>query len=669
MKRRVLAQLDNVQALILSTVELCQKSNKSKVLQSTLASTKGEIGKTLESISESKKRRSLTQTKKALVSIDNTFSGLLEGLASKELSVKEFRSVCSNLQTKFVPKFVESLSSESEKIISRSAGESDVSAPAPVEADATLTDVQSRAKAAIAANAEWKEKLAEAANTIRQVEAAVVPGEDSEDEEDDKPEDEDEREARRDNERIVRLSQEEKDVKRRFARMRAMRSLLPQSLKAPYELIRLPVAPIFETSNASNPYALQKAHVPFTEVPMPYAGMERYVIFEQQIIMLVSRSAINASIEAQVKGRQKFVRGFSKNKRGIIGELQEQLTAIDEELKVERKKQKKSKLPKIVEIQKKIDEANRSLNAKLVKGRTDKERELSREIFKADKTEKESHEQGFLLAARNAFKRAEDAQKALPVDKRTGIDPQILKTLEEAEARYIKLNRQLNKLREARMDAADRTLLAKNEVRLKKIEELRKEEDANTAVVRKLEEKRKALQEKLDKEEQNLEQGRKAVKKAPVMKPEDYAQTVLSIINERGATQYELVTKIHMPNPRNLQDIICFWIMPKGKLAALLKASGGKAKVRQWSFPWDDAYHVSGKTEKRTGWTHISRRPLEDMQDPKGRLVKIGDKVARYDMAQVDEFLEYPHNAEYREKFYPHGWKSKRIANPKRPDK
>ena len=70
------------------------------------------------------------------------------------------------------------------------------------------------------------------------------------------------------------------------------------------------------------------------------------------------------------------------------------------------------------------------------------------------------------------------------------------------------------------------------------------------------------------------------------MEPKQFAEAAVSLMNERGSVEYEFVTDEYRVNPRNT-DIQLFWLMPRPKLAALMRIAltGRKASTLKWDFP------------------------------------------------------------------------------------
>jgi hypothetical protein len=65
--------------------------------------------------------------------------------------------------------------------------------------------------------------------------------------------------------------------------------------------------------------------------------------------------------------------------------------------------------------------------------------------------------------------------------------------------------------------------------------------------------------------------------------PYEYAQLILSTINETSTSEYALVSDIFIKNPRRA-NIVLFWVMPSKTLAFLLRK--GFPKLKEWGLPF-----------------------------------------------------------------------------------
>lgn len=620
MKNNVLAQLNSAQSAIASTIEVCLSSKKAKAITSSLTEAKTKMTEALASVQDHPNRRNLSQTKKSLTVIDNLVSGLIEGVTSREMGVKDFRAACANLQTNFLPKLEESLSSEVEKFKAEAGIQDD---NANVEVEELTSDQQEIRQAILSAEKEISE---------------------DEEEQEEDPFDREERIAKKiEQERAAGLNEISGDVERRLARFNQLRSLFPQrnGMKTPYTILRMPVVPNFETESAKNPVLLDKLAIPYTEIPLGFSGrptgitnphkMERYVIFEQQMILLVSKDHIENLLTyktEEVSEENKDVARAIRNRRK---ELKEQLVEAEATLEATKKAfdESESHSPEIKRLEVKLKEYIRAVNETFNQAYTPQEHEV-KALY--DSTQKEM---------RQAHSKLAQTFGDLPKE--------LVAELEEKEKAHDEATKALNKINRK---------YAKTESMKKKLDQiaiierkLQKNNAAELARLRMVPEAEaliKRVQTEMERHEEGSKNTRKAIKRsgAPIV-PEDYARSILSILNERSGSKYALVTPKFVHNPRNGGDL-CFWLMPAGKLSALMRSTGGKAKVSQWDFPFQREEIKKLANEPSTGWVHIKDRTFDQVKD---------------NPEMLKQWLEYEKNASKR----PDNWKSQ-YNKPKRID-
>lgn len=697
MKNNVLAQLNNAKSAITSTLEVCMSSKNATKITSSLSEAKVKMTEALASVQDHPNKRNLTQTKKSLTVIDNLVSGLLEGVSSREIKVKDFRAACGNLQSNFLPKLDESISNEVEKFKAE-AGISDDEEEIEVE---ELTADQKEIRQAILSAAE---ELSE---------------DELEDEED--PFDREDRIAKKlDAEKVAGLNQISGDVERRLARMNALRSQFPQKngMKTPYTILRMPVVPNFETESAKNPVLLDKLAIPYTEIPLGFSGrptgitnphrMERYVIFEQQYILLVSKDHIenlltykteevtedNKDVARGIRQRRKELKKDLVEAEIVLDKIQEIVTGtipnaaalatlkeeLDEKMfamienAITTNESQEEEVKRLVA---KLAEYNRAVDASFDEVYTAQDRELIAQLKAFDR---QMDSIGRRLDARvQLYKTGAETKPAWPEsaeerDKLTDKQRADLIFTHKEDLKnnspLVRFTRDVEKL-EAELNAleAKRKPAAKSldssKKKYAKSAALKKKLDQIVIMERKLDKVKihersrsrlltdaetfvKRLQTEIEKHEENNKSVRKAIKRsgAPIV-PEDYARSILSILNERSGSKYALVTSKFVHNPRNGGDL-CFWLMPAGKLGALMRSTGGKAKVMQWDFPFQREEIKKLANQPSNGWVHVRDRTFDEVKD-NPELLK--------------QWLEYEKNAKVR----PTGWKSQ-YNKPKRID-
>lgn len=596
MKNDVLSQLTLAKSTIASTLEVCLSSNKVKELNAVLSAARKQTTEAIASVVEHPNKRNLTQTRKSLTVIDNLLGGLIEGITSKELSPKEFRAVCGTLQSKFIPTFEESISSELDKF----------------KAEAGIVEGEDDAE------------LTEDQQDIRNAILAAGTTEEEEVSEDEEEESEHDREARikqrAEEERQVELDGIAGDVGRRLTRLRGMRKLLPQRMQTPYSVLRLPVVPNFETEAAKNPVLLEKLSIPFTEIPLHGSGvpvglnkvkMERYVIFEQQQILLISKDYVNQLLQRKTGERDAEVKEVIGDKKGRIKDYKSRIDNATAEIEKANNE--------IPTIRAEIKRLSDKLDAKM------RDRVVTSLLLQVDgPAEKKLVAE---IAELEQKLKAHNVEKAEQVSMRA----EVTKAIETLYKQRVAKSKGKPKIaKEVEQVFIIQSKLHKNNAQLLNVEQKIETLEAN----------KRSAETQITKTQDSVKETRKAVKRsgAPITS-EDYARSVLSVINERTGSKYALVTPIAAPNPRNARGILCFWIMPSSKLSAMMKATGGKAKVTQWDFPFESERHVQIQ-EERKGWVHPS-------DDPSNA-----------------DFLEFAKNKHHR----PEGWKSRYGKPAKRID-
>jgi hypothetical protein len=636
MKNNVLAHIHSVAPKVLETVDVCLSSKKVSKVNSALTEAKNKTGEAIATLLQHPNRRSLSGTRRSLTAIDNLLAGLMHGLETRELNVNQFRTVCSNLKSNFIPKLETSLSNEEENFKAEAGILSE-------QEEAELTPQQQAIRQALLAH--------------QTSESGMVGRYDNEQ---DKPFDYDKEQLtieQEDEKRRNQLASITGDVERRLARLRSLISTVPKRLNAPYGILKLPIAPHFETQSASNPVLLDKLAIPHMEIPLGnlprdaahgVVRMERYVIFEQQTVLMVSKSYVESMME--------------KKQGAIDDENSEEFKAM----RARRKKLKAALAEAEETLGKKVDEFSATPSI---------EKEVARLKAEASKLEREMKKavEGRLNAAdKKILAHYNEVRENLGK-----VNNEIDSLTEELDAKKItqddyavkvvnlrKRQKELGEARELAEEAADamfernakskefRDLNKSLRIARKKYYKADAQERARTRLIPDAEQRIAVVTQELEKFEESVKAKRRSVKRAgPAITPEDYARSVLSVINERTHNHYDLVSNRAAPNPHissNAQDILFFWIMPTQKLSALMRHTGGKAKVLQWDFPFERESHATASDEdgeqvqqQPQGWVHLKDR------DP--------TSLSREDLL---EFLEYPQNAKYR----PEGWKSRHKA-------
>ena len=594
MRKNIAAQLDAVHSVIGNTLDVCAKTNKSKTIKAELAKAKTEISLSVEMILAHPKARSFSKTRKSLVAINNTVGGLLDGLSTHEISMKSFRAVCSNLQSKFIPDFVTNLANDVAKMTGQNvqveeADEPQVAVPAP-ELPSRLVAV----KASLSAGKSLKDQLADIKAMLAAVPKLPAHVDAPEHDEEDEPETEEEKAEREENEReredYVRQEKEDVSSLETLQILRRKRSLLPQRLTnvQMFQLVKLPLVPIFpENFNVTSERNLLRAGVKHTMV-------QGYAFLQEQLILCVSRTEIDKANGIKEDSTKIAVKGKISDIKKIKSKTEERgeaLTARSIELSNE-----------LVKLTKKFDAI--APKARLIEN---KYRKTISEIYKISKPEKERIEASFLTRKESLSELDDSETKQLRrLHTNTGVTkptPDELAKLGNANARQDALEKHRKAIvaaLKAKAAAHIATLSKLDRKKLEKLktelEEMRTELKSPRALQKRIKDLKEMLQSvtkqlndqasEIERRDRDIHEAKKGLKpKTAAVSPADYAMTVLAHVNEVSHSNYTLVTPEFKVNIRNA-DILCFWVMPTAKLNSLLRDAGGKTKV-QWSFPWD----------------------------------------------------------------------------------
>lgn len=614
MKNNVLAHIHEVAPRVSETIEVCLSSKNVSKVNAALTSAKNKTAEALASVAQHPNKRSLSSTRKSLTAIDNLLAGLMQGLETRELQVKQFRAVCSNLKTSFIPRLENSISEEVDKFKAE--------AGMMVEENPELTPEQQEIRNALLAD-----QSAEAAETDYE---------------------RTERETNQEEEkRRSQLANISGDVERRLARLRSEISNVPKRLNAPYSIVRLPVAPHFETQAAINPTLLDKLAIPHTEIPLPNLGrdgahgaarMERYVIMEQQPILLISKAYVEAILNKKTADIDDENSEQAKAWRARRKQLAKDLSEAEAGLKeaIAEFKASKTLKPEVDALRRDMNKVERELRAAL----QSKFSAAEKATYENSLTESKKMSSLEESIAQLDEKRKNDA---IELEEFHVEMAKLRKAMREAQTLRSLYEEEIDSYYEKYAKSKDlKDLNRRLRIARKKFYKKENEELARLRLIPDAEERIATINKNSEKFEEEIKSKRKAIKRSgPAITTEDYAKSVLSVINERTHSHYALVTPTPAPNPRissNAQDILCFWIMPTQKLSALMRHTGGKAKVIRWDFPFDSE-RFEKPADDRKGWIH----PSDDPNNP--------------------DFLEFAKNKAHR----PQGWKSRYPAPARKP--
>lgn len=240
--------VQDVNRQIEATIESCSSEKKRAKIEKSLTNLKTSLSQVLSHLTDNEKRKFIS-VRKGLKAVFNIVDGALEGIASHELSPREFRATLNTLKTKFYPSVCSSLSAEIEKAESE--------APPPV----VLTEEQEAVKREIAESADYKEALKAVKKIVKEAETGSLDSS-----------------ALKSDEATIKQLQELAD----------MRKNLPVRVKTDFQVVRMPVVPIFSNHQLNNANT-------FAKLGIKHLLIEGYAVLLNQIVIAVSKKRAAAS--------------------------------------------------------------------------------------------------------------------------------------------------------------------------------------------------------------------------------------------------------------------------------------------------------------------------------------------------------------------------------------
>jgi len=292
-------------------VEICSTTNKASSIKAVLTSTGSEVDSVLERLKTLP--RTYSKTKKSLVVLRNTISGMADGLASRDLTVREFRTVCHNIRDKFITRLTDSISEDQSKIQVTDS----VEAPA-ADAHDLPEDLQEMRGVILSGGSLQdmlsvvRKQLADSNNR-----AASFPhsnGTKPEDPAEDESYDPDPVGTKRTSTLNSYYEREKEHGIRELQELNKFRDLFPVSLKShvtdhPFTMVRMPLVPLFDQWNLTQSNFLTKLGIPH----IPLSG---YMIFREQLLLVVSKSAaFSAAQQSAAHKRQSSKPAAAKKMR------------------------------------------------------------------------------------------------------------------------------------------------------------------------------------------------------------------------------------------------------------------------------------------------------------------------------------------------------------------
>lgn len=365
MKQSTLERLQYAQASVSGTIETCCTTKKVKAIVKSLRDSHTVLASVIEHIQQQPRsvNKKLLKTRKSLVALGNTFQGLIDGVSSQDITFKEFRQVCQNVKTTFIPKLDAAVAHETTNLppeeLSDANDGAGTSEPPAIEAlieqsAPVSTDTETRApakKQSVAASTAHKPTLQDMLAAVRaqlaevkksksdvhsagariqghidEVDAMLdktrklkselrtdaktgVPAKKILGEEIDTstPYGRAAQKAMIENEKKEKqrdeyYQRENEQATNALTDLNSFKSRLPASLNTGgkhakvFTMVRAPIVPLFDQWTMTQQEVLKRLAIPF----IPLAG---YVIFREQLLLIISRKAAEAVINSGKKVR------------------------------------------------------------------------------------------------------------------------------------------------------------------------------------------------------------------------------------------------------------------------------------------------------------------------------------------------------------------------------
>ena len=244
-------KIQKVAAKIGDALTFTLSSDSRSACTKQLISTSSEANDLVKWLAENQKKK-FVPVRKALNVVINSFSGIAEGLESKELRRSEMRSMLENVRNKFYPNVEQALAEEVERLNERS------------ESKISLSEKQESVKKQLSiSNTDWKSAIAVVRDTLRNIEEKVAQDKASKDP------------SLTDDELLTQQIQQ----------LEKHRKNLPVNIPGAYQVVRLPIVPIFES------FKLNQNATFWSSLGIRTIPVEGYSILQDQLLLLVSKKS------------------------------------------------------------------------------------------------------------------------------------------------------------------------------------------------------------------------------------------------------------------------------------------------------------------------------------------------------------------------------------------
>lgn len=305
--KATIAALESVIANTSTCLEECRGTRQAKVILARLAENKTIVAQVLDTLP--KRTRLYTKVKKSLVALGNSLDGLHDGVASRNLSVAVFRKCLANTNNKFLRSTIENLEDVKVALASRSDNgtitglassvnsnlEFSQQTGADVVGSEQQTSLDKTTKKLVIRSTDFKEALSVLKGKV------VLSADSLEDMQN--PVLQELRRVKQVDENRARS--EEDSLRRKIEHIQSLKTRMPIRIKGNYQILKLPIVPIFETPPAAdrqsvNAGALSKYVL--SKLGVNHVVLGHYLILEDQFVLALNHKDAVSFLSEQQQG-------------------------------------------------------------------------------------------------------------------------------------------------------------------------------------------------------------------------------------------------------------------------------------------------------------------------------------------------------------------------------
>lgn len=245
-------RLESLSSSIQEAITSCKESKSRSGVVDKLGAMCSSIEAEIALLKKNEPRKYI-KVRKNLGVIANAFNGMIEGLASHELARRDLKDAMDSVQQRFYPNLCASISQEAEARAEEQEAK-------PI----ILSQGQKRVKMLIARSADWHDALKAVRVELKERERKHV-----------------EEAAKR--KPVVEKSEPVDAEAEQISRLADQRKNLPVTLKQEFQLIRMPIIPIFSQ-------VALNSEATFKKLGLKHFMVQGYGVLQDQLLLAISKT-------------------------------------------------------------------------------------------------------------------------------------------------------------------------------------------------------------------------------------------------------------------------------------------------------------------------------------------------------------------------------------------